>query len=66
MKVSACLNPLHTALAVYGCLLGYKSIADEMRDPCLNKLVRIIGYKEGLPVVLHPGVIERRRFLTRS
>lgn len=23
MKVTACLNPLHTALAVYGCLLRY-------------------------------------------
>ena len=27
MKVTTCLNPLHTALAVYGCLLGYTSIA---------------------------------------
>jgi fructuronate reductase len=24
MKVSACLNPLHTALAIFGCLLGYR------------------------------------------
>ena len=30
MKVTTCLNPLHTALAVYGCLLGYTSIAAEM------------------------------------
>ena len=30
MKVTTCLNPLHTALAVYGCLLGYESIAAEM------------------------------------
>ena len=29
MKVTTCLNPLHTALAVYGCLLGYDSIAAE-------------------------------------
>ena len=26
MKVTTCLNPLHTALAVYGCLLGYTLI----------------------------------------
>ena len=32
MKVTTCLNPLHTALAVFGCLLGYDLIADEMRD----------------------------------
>ena len=31
MKVCTCLNPLHTALAVYGCLLGYTKIGDEMR-----------------------------------
>lgn len=24
MKVCTCLNPLHTALAVFGCLLGYE------------------------------------------
>ena len=27
MNVGTCLNPLHTALAVYGCLLGCTSIA---------------------------------------
>ena len=30
MKVCTCLNPLHTALALSGCLLGYTLIADEM------------------------------------
>ena len=32
MKVTTCLNPLHTALAVYGCLLGYTLIREEMKD----------------------------------
>jgi fructuronate reductase len=32
MKVCTCLNPLHTCLAIYGCLLGYNRIADEMKD----------------------------------
>ena len=32
MKVCTCLNPLHTALAVFGCLLGYKKISEEMKD----------------------------------
>ena len=39
MKVCTCLNPLHTALAVYGCLLGYELIADEMQDESLKVLV---------------------------
>lgn len=29
MKVCTCLNPLHTALAIYGCLLGYQLISEE-------------------------------------
>ena len=29
MKVTTCLNPLHTALAVYGCMLGY-TLIDEV------------------------------------
>lgn len=63
MKVCTCLNPLHSALAIYGCLLGYKSISDEMKDPQLKKMVEIIGYKEGLPVVVNPVIINPEDFL---
>ena len=63
MKVCTCLNPLHTALAVFGCLLGYEKISDEMKDDDLKKLVQIIGYKEGLPVVTDPGILNPREFL---
>lgn len=63
MKVCTCLNPLHTALAVFGCLLDYTLIADEMKDPELVKLVNIIGYKEGLPVVVNPGILSPDAFI---
>lgn len=63
MKVCTCLNPLHTALAVYGCLLGYNLIADEMKDNELKKLVEKIGYEEGLPVVVNPGIINPLDFI---
>lgn len=63
MKVTTCLNPLHTALAVYGCLLGYTSIAAEMKDEELKKLVEHIGYDEGMPVVTDPGIINPRDFI---
>ena len=63
MKVTTCLNPLHTALAVYGCLLGYTLIADEMKDPDLKRLVERIGYREGLPVVTDPGILSPEAFL---
>ena len=63
MKVCTCLNPLHTALAVTGCLLGYTRISDEMKDADLVALIRKIGYAEGLPVVTDPGVIRPREFI---
>jgi fructuronate reductase len=63
MKVCTCLNPLHTALAVYGCLLGYSLISDEMKDSELKKLVEVIGYVEGLPVVVDPGIIKPKDFI---
>lgn len=63
MKVTTCLNPLHTALAVYGCLLGYNSIASEMTDEDLKKLVETIGYKEGMPVVTDPGILSPMDFI---
>lgn len=63
MKVSTALNPLHTALAVFGCLLRINKISDEMSDPDLRKMVEILGEKEGLPVVTDPGIINPREFL---
>ncbi len=63
MKVTACLNPLHTTLAVYGCLLGYTRIWQEMENPDLAALVRRLGYEEDLPVVVDPGVIDPAAFL---
>lgn len=63
MKVCTCLNPLHTCLAVYGCLLGYQKISDEMNDPELKKLVETVGYVEGLPVVVNPGILDPKKFI---
>lgn len=63
MKVCTCLNPLHTALAVYGCLLGYTRIADELNDPQLKRFIELIGYQEGLPVVTNPGVLDPKTFI---
>ena len=63
MKVTTCLNPLHTALAVYGCVLGYTLIADEMKDEELNRLVHEIGPVEGMPVVTDPGILSPEAFV---
>ena len=63
MKVCTCLNPLHTALAVFGCLMGYSLINEEMKNPDLVKLIETIGYREGLPVVVDPGILSPREFI---
>ena len=62
MKVTTCLNPLHTALAVCGCLLGFNKISDEMMDEDLKNLVYALG-QEGLKVVVNPGIIKPEDFL---
>lgn len=63
MKVCTCLNPLHTTLAIYGCLLGYTLISEEMKNPLLKKMVETIGYVEGLPVVVNPGILDPKEFI---
>ncbi|MCD4548917.1 mannitol dehydrogenase family protein [Schaalia sp. lx-260] len=63
MKVTTCLNPLHTALAVTGVLLGYTRIDEEMKDPGLLGLVHRLGWDEGMPVVVDPGIISPADFL---
>ncbi|WML55236.1 mannitol dehydrogenase family protein [Neobacillus sp. PS3-12] len=63
MKVCTCLNPLHTALAVFGCLLDYRSIAAEMQDEDLKALIEKIGYVEGMKTVTDPGIIKPSEFI---
>lgn len=63
MKVTTCLNPLHTAMSVYGCLLGYKLICDEMKDADIVALIKRLGYKEGLPVVVDPKILDPKAFI---
>ena len=63
MKVCTCLNPLHTILAVFGLLLNYKTIAEEMKDELLVKFIRRAGFDEGMPVVINPGIIDPGAFI---
>ena len=63
MKVTVCLNPIHTALCTYDCMLGYELFADGMKDPEIAELARQVGYVEGLPVVEDPGILSPKAFL---
>ncbi|MBQ1884027.1 MAG: mannitol dehydrogenase family protein, partial [Bacteroidales bacterium] len=63
MKVTTCLNPLHTAMAIYGCMLGYTLISAEMKDDDLRAFIQKIGYMEAMPVVVDPGVLNPYEFI---
>lgn len=63
MKVCTCLNPLHTAMSVYGCLLGYTLISEEMKDEDIRGFITKMGYDEALPVVTDPGILRPADFI---
>ncbi len=63
MKVTACLNPIHTALGPCGVVLGYDLFSDEMQDPDMLLLANRVGYLEGLPVAQNPGILSPKAFL---
>ena len=63
MKLTVCLNPIHSAMGPYDVMLGYELFADGMSDPDLAKLANRVGYQEGLPVVPDPGIISPKAFI---
>ena len=63
MKVTACLNPIHSALCTYDRMLGYAMFADGMHDPEISRLAKVVGYDEGLPVVEDPKIISPKAFI---
>ena len=63
MKVTTCLNPLHTAMSIYGCMLGYTLISAEMADADIRAFIQKIGYMEAMPVVTDPGVLNPYEFI---
>jgi len=63
MKVCTCLNPLHTAMSIYGCMLGYELISAEMEDEDICGLITKMGYQEAMPVVVDPGVLKPADFI---
>ena len=63
MKVCTCLNPLHTAMSIYGCMLGHTLISEEMKDEDIKQFITKIGYIEAMPVVVDPGVLKPADFI---
>ena len=63
MKVTVCLNPIHSALGPYGVLLGYERFSDVIRDRELLALAELVGPQEGMKVVVDPGILSPAAFL---
>lgn len=63
MKVTTCLNPLHTIMAIFGCLLNLPTIADIGNDPQMKAFIERVGYIESMPVVVDPGIIKPIDFI---
>ncbi len=63
MKVTACLNPVHTATGPIGVVLGYDLFAHMLNtDPDMMKFARMVEYDEGLPVAPDPGILSPQAF----
>ncbi len=64
MKVTVCLNPVHTALGPLGVVLGYDLFAHMLNaDADMMQMARMVAYDEGLPVVADPGILSPQEFL---
>ena len=62
MKVTACLNPVHSALGPLGVVLGYDLFADLLKDPDLCRMGRTVAYLEGMRVIEDPGILSPQAF----
>lgn len=63
MKVTALLNPVHSAVGPFGVLLGEEYFANMINsNPKLMKLGKMVAYDESLPMAPDPGIINPKAF----
>ena len=64
MKVTVCLNPVHSATGPLGVVLGYDLFAHMLNtNEDMMKMARMVAYDEGLPVVPNPGILSPQAFV---
>ena len=64
MKVTVCLNPVHSATGPLGVVLGYDLFAHMLNtNEDMMKMARMVAYDEGLPVVADPGILSPQEFV---
>lgn len=63
MKVTACLNPVHSATGPVGVVLGEELYAKMLNtNPDMMKMARMVAYDEGLPMVEDPVILSPKAF----
>lgn len=64
MKVTVCLNPVHSAVGPLGVVLGYDLFAHMLNtNEDMMKMARMVAYDEGLLVVPNPGILSPQAFV---
>ena len=64
MKVTVCLNPVHSATGPLGVVLGYDLFAHMLNtNEDMMKMARMVAYDEGLPVVEDPKILSPQAFV---
>lgn len=64
MKVTVCLNPVHSATGPLGVVLGYDLFAHMLNtNEDMMAMARKVAYDEGLKVVQDPGIISPQAFV---
>lgn len=64
MKVTVCLNPVHSATGPLGVVLGYDLFAHMLNtNEDMMKMARMVAYDEGLPVVSDPKILSPQAFV---
>ncbi len=64
MKVTVCLNPVHSATGPLGVVQGYELFAHMLNtNEDMMKMARMVAYDEGLPVVPDPGILSPQAFV---
>lgn len=64
MKVTVCLNPVHSATGPLGVVLGYDLFAHMLNtNEDMMKMARMVAYDEGLPIVADPKILSPQAFV---
>ncbi|MDI9520626.1 MAG: mannitol dehydrogenase family protein [Bacillota bacterium] len=63
MKVTACLNPVHTATGPLGVVLGHETFAGMLlQEPMMLNFAKSVAYDEGIPMIQDPVIISPMAF----